>query len=596
MPWPSRSDYTQAIRDYPKISILDPTLAGGYPRKGPDKNLTSYAGGYSSVFPIKMSSNTYALRCWIADIKDLEFRYREISKYLKECDLPYFVDFEFVPEGILVNGTKYPITRMKWAAGETLCNFIEQNLHDARCLKTAAVEFKKMVKTLHTYRISHGDLQDGNIVLNRNGRDVKIKLIDYDSLFVPSLLEQSQTILGIPEYQHPQRFKGGGDGREKADYFSELVIYLSLLSLVEKPALWNQFGNSTEKGLLFTAKDFEEPDQSDVFKVLENLSLDVKQLASTLKDFCRLTSLTQLAPLEAVSQKPDIATSSNRGWAYLNSEQYNQAIVEFQNVIAINPNYKDVHRGLGLAYQRGTQYDLAIAEFQKAIVINPKHKEAHYVLGLAYFKIGNLGNAKKAAEAALKIDANYQLAIDLLKILPNEKTTLLAQRDRPPQKASKQIKQNPSNFGAAPPKLLYSENYECAKANNCGLVAFHRHWYDNPRHWIDIAIRFFNKAIKIDGEIAVIHYNLGCTYLVAKEYTNAVISLGEATILNPNFKEVHYNLALTYLRAGFHQAAISEAKEALNIDKNFRLACRLVEVIEQLIEIGVPMGWASREW
>ena len=29
MPYPSRTEYTEAIRDYPHVSILDPQLKGG---------------------------------------------------------------------------------------------------------------------------------------------------------------------------------------------------------------------------------------------------------------------------------------------------------------------------------------------------------------------------------------------------------------------------------------------------------------------------------------------------------------------------------------------------------------------------------------
>ena len=90
----------------------------------------------------------------------------------------------------MVNGDKYPVTRMEWAEGETLCDFIKHNLQDARCLRTAAAEFQKMVAAPHTHQISHGDLQDGNILLKRNGTDVEIKLIDYDSVFVPALRGQ----------------------------------------------------------------------------------------------------------------------------------------------------------------------------------------------------------------------------------------------------------------------------------------------------------------------------------------------------------------------------------------------------------------------
>ena len=381
MLWPSRIYYTEAIGFFPDISILDPTLRGGNPRRGSNNDLIVYSGGFSTVFPVEVLSNTYALRCWIADIGDAETRYKEISDYLKQCRLPYFVDFAYVPEGILVNGIKYPITRMEWAEGETLCDFIEQNLRDDQCLKTAAAEFQKMVETLHTHRISHGDLQDGNILLKRNGADIEIKLIDYDSLFVPALRGQPDNIVGLPEYQHPQRMAGGGSASEKVDYFSELVIYLSLLSLAEKPDLWSQFGDQTEYGLLFTAEDFKNPDQADVFRELENLPPDVKQLALKLKEFCTKPSIDQLEPLEVVLPK-------------------------------ISP--AKVAHDQGLAYLHGNQYNQAIVEFEKAIVLDPNYKEAYHGLGLAHFQMNNFGEAKRVAETALRIDPYYQPAIQLL--------------------------------------------------------------------------------------------------------------------------------------------------------------------------------------
>ena len=309
MPYPSRTEYIQAVRDYPHVSMLDPTLKGGMPQRGSDNHLIYDSGNFSIVFPIEAESRTYALRCWIRNVGDVGALYEEISTYLKLRHLPYFIDFEYVPEGILVNGTRYPITRMEWAEGETLRDFIEQNLQNPWLLKTAATKFRKMVATLHTHQISHGDLQDGNILLKRNGADVEIKLIDYDSLFVPSLRGQPDTILGLPEYQHPQREAEAGDAREKVDYFSELVIYLSFVALAEKPELWSRFGGRTEKGLLFTAEDFRNPDESEVFRALENLSPNVRQLASKLKEFCAKPSIDQLEPLEAVVPIADFLAS-----------------------------------------------------------------------------------------------------------------------------------------------------------------------------------------------------------------------------------------------------------------------------------------------
>lgn len=411
MPWPSPSEYALAVGSFPNVSVLDPKLKGGQPKRGPNNILLAYSGGFSTVFPIKVAPNTYALRCWIKDVGDAKNRYEKIGVYLKQTGLHYFTDFEYVPEGILINGNKYPITRMEWAEGETLRDFIGKNLRNTNIFKTVANAFRQMFETLHAHQISHGDLQDGNILLRRNGSGVEIKLIDYDSLFVPSLHGQSSPTRGFPEYQHPAR---GALSDEKMDYFSELVIYLSFLSLSEKPELWNQFKDKTERGLLFSKADFENPSQSSIFQELANLSPDVQHLATTLKGFCAKTSINQLEPLETILPKSRANMHSDRGFTLLKAKRYNEALVEFQTAIVLNPNYEKAHYGLGLAYLHTQQYTNAINAFEQCIKGNPSYKEAHHGLGLAYFKSGDNSKATAAANAALTIDSHYLLARQLL--------------------------------------------------------------------------------------------------------------------------------------------------------------------------------------
>ena len=417
MQWPSRAEYTEAVRDYPHISLQDPNLRGGNPIRGQDNFVISDTGAFSIVFPIDMVSKTFALRCWVKGVGNVKNRYQEISAYLKQVNLPYFVDFEYVSEGILVNGTKYPITRMEWVEGVSIREFIEQNLQNAHVFKVVADEFQKMVDALHKRRIAHGDLQDGNILIKQNGIDVKLKLIDYDSLFVPRLQGEPEQILGLPEYQHPRRMVGGGKANKKVDYFSELVIYLSFLSLAEKPELWSQFKDKTERGLLFSKEDFENPDQSDIFQELEKLSLDVQQLTATLKDFCAKTSLDKLEPLEVILPKPDANTYNSQGISFLNDGRYNEALAEFQKAIALNPSYEKARYGIGLVYLHSGRYTDAVNAFEKLIKSDPNYKEAHHGLGLAYFKSGNDNKATAAANAALRIDPSYRPAHQLLKAI-----------------------------------------------------------------------------------------------------------------------------------------------------------------------------------
>ena len=435
MSWPDRTTYTQAVRDYPHISLLDPELKGGTPKRGQDGFLKSYSGGFSIVFPIVQGSNTFALRCWMEDVGNAEVRYKAISAYLQRVRLSYFVDFEYVPMGILVNGARHPITRMQWADGVSLRDFISGNLKRPRLFKVVADAFQKMVATLHKHQIAHGDLQDGNILLNRNRNTVEIKLIDYDSLFVPALHGQLDKIRGLPEYQHPVRMNAdeGTQATEKLDYFSELVIYLSFLALSEKPGLWRSFEDKTERGLLFSEKDFENPSRSTIFRELANLSPYVQQLASTLKDFCTRTAIDQLEPLEAILPKWDANSHSKQGFLYLNNNEYQEALTEFQKAIALDSRYERAQFGLGHVYLRTKSYPSAIHAFQQAIQQNPKYKEAHYGLSLAYFREGDNSKATTAANAALRIDAQYQPPRELLKAIKSSSSTTSTTRSSPTQ-------------------------------------------------------------------------------------------------------------------------------------------------------------------
>jgi len=159
MKWPNRTEYAEAVRDYPDIALLDPKLKGGQPQLRKDglrKDgwLISYNGGFSIVFPIDKGSRTFALRCWTQEVSNAQFRYEKISEYLKDAGLSYFVDFEYVPDGIFVNGSRYPITRMEWADGVSLRKFIERNLKSPAVFKDVADKFREMVADLHKHNIA----------------------------------------------------------------------------------------------------------------------------------------------------------------------------------------------------------------------------------------------------------------------------------------------------------------------------------------------------------------------------------------------------------------------------------------------------------
>ena len=267
MKYPMRNDYDIAIRNLDRF-VFDNSLKVGKPvaQKRNPSLLRSHNGGKAIVYEIETNPKKYALKCWVEDLGDLKSRYREIDEYLKVCNLPYFIDFAYKEEGILVNGKKYPIVRMEWFEGINFKDFISLNITNPANIRMLAEDFLEMVKVLHQNNISHGDLQHGNIKV---GTDGKLGLIDYDSMYVPNLAKQTDDIKGLPGYQHPAR-NGLSRLSPKADYFSELVIYLSLIAISEKPSYWKRI--EKEERLLFSQDDFVNPHLSSALSELKKLS------------------------------------------------------------------------------------------------------------------------------------------------------------------------------------------------------------------------------------------------------------------------------------------------------------------------------------
>ena len=79
----------------------------------------------------------------------------------------------------------------------------------------------------------------------------------------------------------------------------------------------------------------------------------------------------------------------------------------------------DVQQNLerGLAFLNSRQYEQAAAAFKRAIKADADSMEAHYGLGQAYLEIGAYGAAKASAEAALKLNPNSQKVRELIQVI-----------------------------------------------------------------------------------------------------------------------------------------------------------------------------------
>lgn len=91
------------------------------------------------------------------------------------------------------------------------------------------------------------------------------------------------------------------------------------------------------------------------------------------------------------------------GLAFLDDNQYTQAIKAFENAARIDPSFAKAQCNLGFIYIEQNQQEKAIASLKKAIKANPKFKEAHFNLGIAYLRLGQFELARDAAGIVLEL-------------------------------------------------------------------------------------------------------------------------------------------------------------------------------------------------
>lgn len=264
-----------------------------------------YQGGFGMVFKANVNGEEKAIKVWTVKIDEIKERLHKVSTFLNTLPLPYFVSYDFfegglkVPADLSVDDTAtdqlLDILVMDWADGvllkECLHNKIKICTHiefQQFCTKLAS-NLKQCFYDLHKKHISHGDLQHGNILIKEVNGEPQIILIDYDSIYVPPLIGCFQTTSGLGAFQHPGRISAGTTTKctEKDDYFSEKILYLTLLLLANDPDLWDDVNVNVEEndwGILFKQEDFDNFENSYIYSYVKSNSRFSSEITNLLDE------------------------------------------------------------------------------------------------------------------------------------------------------------------------------------------------------------------------------------------------------------------------------------------------------------------------
>jgi lipoprotein NlpI len=175
-----------------------------------------------------------------------------------------------------------------------------------------------------------------------------------------------------------------------------------------------------------------------------------------------------------------------RGLAFLNTDQVDKAIEDFDRAIALDPYFRDAFLNRGTALEKTGKFDKAIENFDKAIALSPSY-EAYFNRGITFEKMGQLDKAIADYDKAIALNPSRYEAYHAGGTLYG-KTGIF---DRAIEYFNKYIAINPK----------HAESY-----NNRGLSYVYIGQDDR-------ALEDFDKAIALDQTIAVTYRNRGNLYL-----------------------------------------------------------------------------------
>jgi hypothetical protein len=196
---------------------------------------------------------------------------------------------------------------MQWARGDTLGEFVNNNYTNKPRLTNLLDSLNILSEFLPQNHVAHGDVQEGNLIVDDEGKSVV--LIDYDGMFVPEIAQLGASEIGHRDYQHPRR--NSTFFNEKLDQFSFIELNIALRALCIDSSVWRD-SNSGAGVILFRANDLADPDNSSIFARLAaypQLTRDVRAFAEICKrDFLKIPQLREF--ISGITPVPVIVDQS----------------------------------------------------------------------------------------------------------------------------------------------------------------------------------------------------------------------------------------------------------------------------------------------
>jgi tetratricopeptide (TPR) repeat protein len=266
-------------------------------------------------------------------------------------------------------------------------------------------------------------------------------------------------------------------------------------------------------------------------------------LTTSASNFAEQNPPSPTAKNSAIESHFTAAQNAQRDKDYATAER------EYRAVLALAPDFAEVHMNLGLVYQLQDRSTEAMAEFRRALKIKPGLVGANFFLGVDYCKLGEGAKAIPFLKAAFKAD-------------PNRPDTWLWLATA--QEISGQLQAEVVTLHQAL-KL---------RPNDIDLLYLLGSAYER------LGKQEVARLEKVAPGSSRSEQLLAESYAASNEWPSAVIHFQNALAASPNRKGLHAELGEVLLRAGKVNQAIREFDEELRLNPgNLRALVRRGEAM-----------------
>jgi len=495
---------------------------------------------------------------------------------------------------------------MEYLAGGSLRGLLEERspLPVEKAVRIAA-DVCEGLAAAHAKSIVHRDVKPENILLTEDGR---AKVGDFGIVHVPrgaggTSLTQAGFQPGTLVCMSPEQIRGRPvDGR--SDVYQVGALLYEMLTghhYVDLGALEQRARDTAGSNvMLFQARLLELLDGAICKRKPEGVcqvrpgvprwvgEVVVASLAKRVGERPTAEMLTQrlvgggISLLDQVERpSPSNAEMAqdhvNRGVAYVEEEQWEEAIREYQDALRINPDCAEAHHKLGLAYYHQRRGDDAAREYQAALRINPRNVQVRLDLGEVYeFLSSQPDNAIREYEAALRIDPDSRIAYLRLShhqdYLGDQNIRLhKAWLHTHPNDAKAHCylgechaKQGRWNKAVREFQIALRIEPDNAELHYDVVSAYE----DQGR--LDEAICEYEAALRVNPDDAIAHLTLGAVYSRQGRWDESTREYEAALRINPDSAEAHCDLGIAYDRRGRLDDALREWLTALRINPDHR--------------------------